>query len=58
MFLLALLLGVFIGCSVSLFIIGGKVAKSNDIGNSKADFGDFASRMLNVIVQRDRISKP
>ena len=58
MIIIAFLIGIFVGCSVSLCIIASKVAKSNDYGNTKGDFTDFTKSSLNVIVKQDRIKRP
>lgn len=58
MIIIAFILGVFIGCSISLFIVAGKVAKSNDLGNTKGDFLDFSNGSIRLISQQDRIKKP
>lgn len=55
---LGLIMGIFVGCSVSLFIVAGKVAKSNDIGNTKGDFLDFSKSYLHLIIKQDRIKRP
>ena len=55
MFIIALLMGIFIGCSVSLFIVAGKVAKSNDLGNAKGNFQDFSKNSIHIIAKQDRI---
>ena len=58
MIIIAFIIGVFIGCSVSLFIVSGKVAKSNDLGNTKGNFLDFSNGSIHLIVKQDRIKKP
>lgn len=58
MIIIAFILGVFIGCSISLFIVAGKVAKSNDLGNTKGDFTDFSKGSIHLISQQDRIKRP
>ena len=58
MIIIAFILGVFIGCSVSLFIVAGKVAKSNDLGNTKGRFTDFSGSTIRLIVKQDRIKRP
>ena len=37
----AIVLGVFIGCSVAIFAVSHSVLKSNDMGNSKGRFPRF-----------------
>lgn len=58
MILIALIIGVFAGCSISLFIIAKCVAHSNDYGNAKGEFDDFTRAPLHVIRKEDRIKKP
>ena len=58
MIIIAFLIGIFVGCSISLCIIASMVAKSNDYGNTKGNFSDFTNSNLNVIVKQDRIKRP
>lgn len=58
MIIIAFLVGVFIGCSVSLSIIASMVVKSNDFGNSKGNFIDFSKTTIHIISKQDRIRKP
>ncbi len=58
MIIIALLIGLFFGCSVSLCIISSKVAASNDYGNYTAGFGHFCDDGLNVIDMKDKIKRP
>ncbi len=54
----AIVLGVFIGCSVAIFAVSHSVLKSNDMGNSKGDFLDFSRSTLHLIIKQDRIKRP
>ncbi len=58
MIIISLLIGVFCGCSVSLFIISSEVADSNDYGNYTAGFRHFCDDGLNVIDEKDKIKRP
>ncbi|MBR1598106.1 MAG: hypothetical protein IJ661_04225 [Lachnospiraceae bacterium] len=58
MIVIALIIGIFIGCSLSLCIIAAKVVKSNDLGNAKGDFHDFSKNQLHVIIKQDKIKRP
>ena len=49
MFIKALLIGLFCGCSISLYIISEKLSYSNEYGNYKGDLNDFAD--LDVITE-------
>ena len=58
MIIIAFLLGIFIGCSFALVIIAKKIAKSNDLGNTKGDYSDFATDTIHLISKQDRIKRP
>lgn len=55
--MIALIIGIFAGCSISIFIVGGKIAKSNDLGNTKGEFMDFSNSTIRLIIKQDRIKR-
>ena len=56
MFLLPLILGIGIGFGVAYALVGFLAVKSNDIGNSKGDFQDFADNTVHIKVADNNIS--
>ena len=57
MFIIALLVGCFIGFGFAYMCIGIMVAKSNDKGNSKGCFQDFTRGSWKLIGQRNNIKR-
>ena len=57
MFIIALLIGCFIGFGFAYMYIGIMVAKSNDHGDSKGTLLDFTRGSWRVIGQRNNISR-
>lgn len=56
MFILALLLALIIGISLAFFITVCRVVKSNEMGNSSADF-EHLSNGIKITDRRDRLSQ-
>jgi len=57
MLFIAFIMGIFVGCSVSIFIVAGRVSKSNDLGNTKGEFMAFSNSTIRLIVKQDRIKR-
>lgn len=57
MFIIALLVGCFIGFGFAYMCIGIMVAKSNDHGDSKGTIQDFSRGTWNLIGQRNNINR-
>ena len=58
MFIAAIILGFLLALSIAMYWETKELRKSNDLGNSEADYYDFADRSLNVTARQDRIKKP
>lgn len=56
--LLPLLLGLLLGFAISYTFTAHKVAKSNDLGDSKGGFQDFATHPLTMRTSRDNVRLP
>lgn len=53
-----LIVGILLGCAVALVLTANSVAASNDHGDSKGNFHDFATQPLTVRERRDNIRLP
>lgn len=58
MLIVALIIGCFVGFSFAYMVTGILVARSNDHGDSKGEFIDFAQYPLNITHQQNNIRKP
>ncbi len=58
MLIVALIIGCFVGFSFAYMMTGILVAKSNDHGDSKGNFSDFAQYPVNIIHQQNNIRRP
>lgn len=56
--IISIIIGCFIGFSFAYMLMGIFVSKSNNHGDSKGQFHNFATDMLNVIYKQDNIRKP
>ncbi len=52
-FILALIVGVVLGCGLSLMIVGIVLKASNKMGDSKGDFYNFAGSPMHFITKRN-----
>lgn len=58
MFILAIIIGCFIGFGLACMCVGILVARSNDHGDSKGEFYDFSQGSWQLLQCRDNIKKP
>jgi hypothetical protein len=56
MFLLPLILGIGIGFGLAYAAVGFLAVKSNDMGNTKGDFEDFAENTIHIKVAENNVS--
>lgn len=57
MFIIALLIGCFIGFGFAYMCIGIMVAKSNDHGDSKGNIQDFSHGTWKILGQQNNIKR-
>ena len=57
MLVIAIILGIFTGFSVALFIVASELKKSNDLGNSAAKYYDFADSFVRFSRRENRVNK-
>lgn len=58
MFIIALLIGCFIGFGFAYMCVGMLVAKSNDHGDSKGSILDFTRGSFTILAKQNNIRKP
>ena len=58
MTLLSILLGIVIGFSLGALLTAHLILRSNDIGNSKGTYEDFAESSLKFTEKKDKIRRP
>ncbi|MBQ4059044.1 MAG: hypothetical protein IJD40_08955 [Lachnospiraceae bacterium] len=58
MFILAIIIGCFIGFGLACMWVGTSVAKSNDHGDSKGNLLDFTEGSWQLLERKDNIRKP
>ena len=57
MSVLAIILGIFTGVSVALFIVSDLLKRSNDLGNSEAKVYDFTDSYVHFSCRMNRVNK-
>ncbi|MBO4636495.1 MAG: hypothetical protein J5685_05035 [Clostridiales bacterium] len=57
MWIIWLIIGLAAGFGCGLFIVAGKVQKSNDLGNSAGGFNDYASTDIYYVCKEDHVSR-
>lgn len=58
MFIIAIIIGCFIGFGLAYMCVGILVAQSNDHGDSKGDILDFTGGSWQLLHSKDNIKKP
>ena len=58
MIIFAIILGCLLGFAFAYMVTGILVAKSNNHGDSKGNFTDFAQYPLNVTCRKDNLRSP
>ncbi|MCR5391648.1 MAG: hypothetical protein K6E77_13015 [Lachnospiraceae bacterium] len=58
MIIVAIIFGILLALSIVMYWETKVLKDSNALGNSEADYYDFADRSLNVTARQDRIKKP
>ncbi len=52
MFILALIVGIALGCGFALMVVGFVLKASNKMGDSKGDFSNFAGAPLTFLSKK------
>lgn len=52
-FVLALIVGIVLGCGLAFMVVGMILRSSNKMGDSKGDFTNFAGSAMRFITKRN-----
>ncbi len=53
-----LFIALFVGFGLSFMLVGFLLSKSNNHGDSKAEYMDFTREPLQILVSNDNIKRP